>query len=110
RLRALHVAGDVFHPVDDVFELATRPEYRCVDDAPVALLETSAVLRAARDRVVLDTDHVRDQGFAYPLQRAARAGDAVRARGGLFGKDLEQRSPDDLVAPRTSRLQVGFGR
>lgn len=96
--------GHVLHAVDDVLNLAARPEDRGVDRTPIPLLEPAV---RVRDVVLLHRHRVRltvgDDACERRTQRADAGGGWVV---GVVGESLEDAATNQPLTRRTRSLKV----
>ena len=97
--------------VDDVGQPAVGVEDGGVGRAPVTFLEVAAFRGRTPDVVLLHRHRVGHAELAHAIERRAQIPDAGRVGVvGVVGEDVEEVAPDDLVADRHRRAQVGVAR
>jgi hypothetical protein len=106
-----HLLRDVFHGVDDEYDVARRIQHRRIERFPVSDFEFAVDRAVLRYIVFLDRHRVGPPVLQHAHQRGAQVRDAGRAGiRGIIGKDLEKISSQNLFARRHGGVQARFIR
>ncbi len=107
RLLEANELCDIFDAVNDVGEFPVRAENRGIDRTPIPFLESASFRFGPADVVFLHRHGIRRSILQHSGQRRAQIRDSGRGWViGIFRKDVEQVSPQNLLPLRHRRAQI----